>query len=70
MLVLKKELQDAALEIRQADALLTSIVADLQARGVWTGNDADAFQREWRDQVHAPLAAAAGIIDRIEYITL
>ena len=70
MLLLKKELRDAALEIRQADALLTSIVSELQARGVWSGDDADAFQRDWQDQVHGPLAAAAGIIDRIEFITL
>lgn len=67
MIQVKKDLRDAALEIRQADATLTTIVANLDASGVWSGNDADAFQRDWRDQVHNPLIGAAASIDRVDF---
>jgi len=70
VLLLKKELRNAAVEIRQADAALATIIADLEGAGVWTGDDARRFQREWNDQVHNPLRAAAGIIDAVDFVTL
>lgn len=70
VLLLKNELRNAALEIREADAALAAIVAELESAGVFTGDDARRCEREWTDRVQNPLRAAAGIIDAVDFVTL
>jgi len=66
----KMIMQNAAEQVRAADAALTAIVAELQDAGVWSGSDADRFQREWNDLVRAPLHAAAVKLDLVSFVTL
>ena len=67
VLFLKKELAEAAAEIRNADASLTTIIGQLKSERVWSGNDADAFQRDWNDQIHNPLIGSAMSLDNTDF---
>lgn len=67
---LSRELKIAAQEIRGAEAALVTAVAALEESGVWSGSDAQQFQRDWNDQVSAPLRSAARTIDVIDMIAL
>lgn len=63
-----KRLIDAAVaDIRAAESRLAGIVADLQRTGVWTGADADRFQREWNDLVRGRLLSAASQLEGTRY---
>lgn len=70
MILTKGTLQGAASQIRQADMLLHSIVRELVDSGMWSGNDADRFERDWNDRVRRPLQGAAATLDGVSYITL
>ncbi|MET0990197.1 MAG: hypothetical protein ABWY54_06090 [Glaciihabitans sp.] len=63
-------LSSAAAEIRAAEQILTSVVAQLQQAGTWSGADADRFQREWHDLVTSRLQSAAGRVESCSLIPL
>lgn len=62
-------LASVAAEIRSADAVLSSVVAQLQQAHVWSGEDADRFQREWHDLVSHRLQTAALRVDSANLTT-
>jgi uncharacterized protein YukE len=70
MIITKATLSQAAADLRSAEAQLSQMTSELQERGVWTGADADRFQREWNDLVRARLHQAAGLLDATAVITL
>lgn len=70
MILTRSALRDAATSIRAAEMALGAIVAELVDAGVWSGADADRFQRDWNDQVRAPLLGAAVTLDGVSFITL
>ncbi len=63
-------LSDAAGEIRQAESALNRIISELDQAGVWSGADADRFQRDWSDNVRAKLLGAANSLDAASVIPL
>jgi hypothetical protein len=69
VIVTKGLLQRAAGEIRAAEAIMSTTVAELEAAGVWSGADADMFQREWNDLVRGRLLGAASALDGVSVIT-
>ena len=60
-------IQAAIADIRSAESRLASIVAELQQAGVWSGADADRFQREWNDLVRGRLLGAASQLEATRY---
>ncbi|WP_167042833.1 hypothetical protein [Salinibacterium sp. ZJ454] len=70
MSVSKWQVAQAAQDIRTAEVALTRIVQELQDAGVWSGADADRFQREWNDLVRGRLLSAAAKLDAVAFITL
>lgn len=70
MFITKSTLTQAAVELRSAEAALSSLTAELQQRGVWSGADAERFQREWNELVRSRLHQAASILDGVSVITL
>lgn len=64
----KAQLVAVAVELRAADAQMSSIVANLTARTNWTGADRDAFEREWNDLVRMRLLAAAQKVESVAVI--
>lgn len=56
-------------DIRATEARLAGIVAELRQSGVWSGADADRFQREWNDLVRARLLGAASQLEGTRYTT-
>jgi uncharacterized protein YukE len=56
-------LMSTAAEIRAAEGALRSAVAQLVDANVWSGADADRFQREWEDLVTARLRSAASKVE-------
>lgn len=69
MIMSQLALSNAVSEIRGAESTLTSIVAQLQAASVWSGDDAARFQSEWNSLVSNRLSAAAGRLDACTFIT-
>lgn len=69
MILTRGTLQSAAAQIREAEMLLGSIVRELVDAGVWSGSDADRFERDWNDRVRGPLHGAAATLDGVSYIT-
>jgi hypothetical protein len=59
-----------AAEIRAAESVLNALIADLQDKNVWSGADADRFQREWHDLVSARLLSAAHRVDTCSLIEM
>lgn len=59
----RMSLMSTAAEIRAADAVLRGAVAQLVGANVWSGADADRFQREWDDLVTARLRSAAAKVE-------
>lgn len=70
MIISKHMLSSAASEIRAAEASLNAIVAELDEADVWSGADADRFQREWNERVRGRLLGAAVALDATSVITL
>ena len=70
MSALKSELEAAIAQLRAADAQLTRTLAALEAAGVWSGADANAFQQEWADQVHRPLLIASASLEAASFVAL
>jgi uncharacterized protein YukE len=70
MIISQGQLQQAAAEIRGAEASLAGIVAELRDAGVWSGDDAERFQRDWNDQVRGRLLGAAALLDGVTVTTL
>ncbi|WP_166875740.1 hypothetical protein [Salinibacterium sp. ZJ450] len=70
MSVSKWQVAQAAQDIRTAEVGLTRIVQELQDAGVWSGADADRFQREWNDLVRGRLLSAAAKLDAVSFITI
>lgn len=61
-------LANVAAELRAADSVLNSVVSQLQQQHVWSGDDAERFQREWNDLVSLRLQAAAHRVDSANLI--
>jgi len=59
---------NAALEIRNIQRSLESIVAQLATNNVWNGADADRFQSEWSSEVGSRLNSAAGHLDGCSFV--
>ncbi len=70
MILTRGTLHNAAAQIRDAEMVLSGIVQQLVDDGIWSGNDADRFEREWNDRVRSPLRGAAATLDGVSYITL
>jgi uncharacterized protein YukE len=60
----------AAAEIRSVEAVLAGAIAQLQDANVWSGADAERFQREWNDLVSSRLDAAAHKVDTVALIQM
>lgn len=69
MILSQLALSNAVSEIRSAEATLTSIVSQLQAANVWSGEDAARFQQEWNSLVSHRLSSAAARLDACTFIT-
>ena len=69
MILSQLALSNAVAEIRSAESTLTSIVSQLQAANVWSGDDAARFQSEWNSLVSNRLSSAAGRLDACTFIT-
>ena len=67
MLMTQWAMSGAAGQVRSIEANMTSIVGELVSSGVWTGADADRFQRDWNDLVRARLLSAASRMDGIQF---
>jgi hypothetical protein len=67
---LKAELASALTQMRSAELQLSRTIAQLDAAGVWSGDDAKKFQSDWSDQVHRPLLVAAAALDVLDFIPL
>lgn len=63
----KRLIDSAVADIRAAESRLTGIVAELQQAGVWSGADADRFQRDWNDLVRSRLLSAASQLEGTRY---
>lgn len=63
------QLEAAASQVRGTSASLSAIVSQLVAAGVWSGADADRFERDWHDLVTTRLYAAAHQMDAVTYQT-
>ena len=60
----------AAAQVRSLDGIMGRIVSDLTSAGVWSGEDAERFERDWHDQVRSRLLNAASKMDHIQYETM
>lgn len=60
----------AAAEIRSAEIILSGVVAQLQDANVWSGADAERFQREWHDLVSSRLHSAANKVDTVTLVQM
>ncbi len=70
MFLVKPAVQSAAAQIRVAEAQLSAIVRELQDAGVWSGADADRFQRDWQELVRGRLLGAASKLDGVSYLPM
>lgn len=70
MFLTRPALNSAAAQIRAAEAQLAIIVRELQDAGVWSGADADRFQRDWNDLVRARLVGAAAKLDAVSFVSM
>ena len=61
------EMSQAAGQLRNIAASLSNLADDLRGGGVWVGDDAERFQREWTDQVSNRLYAAANRLDNAQF---
>ncbi|NLA65437.1 MAG: hypothetical protein GX862_05830 [Leucobacter sp.] len=62
------KIRQAISDIRAAEATLSRAVQVLRDAGVWSGADADRFEREWNEQVRGQLLRAAGTIESVSYV--
>ena len=69
-LISRMTFASAAAEIRSVEAVLTSVGAQLQDANVWSGADAERFQREWHDLVSSRLHSAASKVDSVTVIQM
>ena len=60
----------AASQVRQIDSTMARLVAELTSAGVWTGADADRFERDWHDRVRPHLLKAAQRMDNVQFETM
>lgn len=63
----KHVIETAIADIRATESRLAGIVAELRQTGVWSGADADRFQREWNDLVRGRLLSAANQLEGTRY---
>lgn len=70
MFLTRSQLRQAAQDIRSAEAALAATVQELQHAGVWSGADADRFQRDWNDHVRGRLLGAAVTLDGVAFVTV
>jgi hypothetical protein len=70
MAALKAELDAALVQLRAAEAQLSRTVAALEAAGVWSGDDATAFQSAWVDEVHRPLVIATVSLEALSFVPM
>ncbi len=54
-----------ARDVRGLEGEATAVVAGLVAQGVWTGDDADRFERDWLELVTRRLRSAADALDAV-----
>jgi hypothetical protein len=64
----KSELDQALIQLRSLNAGMTRALAELEAAGVWSGDDAAAFQARWSDQVRRNLTIATNQLDVVSYV--
>ncbi len=69
MIITRGMLSRTSGEIRSAEAALAGVIGELRDAGVWSGDDADRFMRDWNDQVRGRLLGAANLIDGVTLIT-
>ena len=67
MLMSRWAMSGAASQVRAIDSAMHGIVAELTSAGVWTGADADRFERDWNDEVRSRLLSAAHKMDTIHF---
>jgi hypothetical protein len=70
MLMSKWAMSSAAGQVRSIEASTTRLVDELTSAGVWSGNDADRFERDWNELVRARLLRAAQKMDAVQFETL
>ena len=70
MLMTRWAMSGAAAQVRTLDGNMTRIVSELTAAGVWTGEDAERFERDWHDLVRSRMLNAASKMDNIHYETM
>lgn len=57
----------AASQVRSAATTMNSLISQLHAAGVWTGNDASRFVSEWQSDVTDRLLRSASRIDGLVF---
>ena len=62
---IKYELDQALVQLRATNASMIRTLAELDAVGVWSGDDAAAFATKWQEQVQRNLDVAVGALESI-----
>jgi len=70
MLMSAWAMSGAAGQVRGIEATTTRLVDELTSAGVWSGEDADRFAREWNDSVRLRLLRAAQKMDAVQFETV
>jgi hypothetical protein len=63
----KSEMDQALLQLRALSASMSRTVSELEAAGVWSGTDAEAFSTSWQDEVLRNLTIAASALESVSY---
>jgi hypothetical protein len=64
----KNDLDHAVLQVRALSASMGSLLAELDAAGVWSGSDANEFQTAWREQVQRNMTLASTLLERVSFV--
>ncbi len=67
MILSNSAMDQVAAEIRGIASAMTTTMNELQHPSTWSGDDADRFQRDWNDLVHARLVTAANKLDGVSF---
>jgi len=65
-----RDIANAAAQVRGIAASMSSLVGDLNAAGVWVGDDAARLENDWAADVTDRLYRAASRMDQIAFSTV